>query len=151
MTAKVDLLHVPFRGAGPAGIDVIAGNTTAIMATASSVVAHIRSSKLRGLAISMDKRVKAMPDLPTFAEAGHPEYKGSNWIGFSVPAGTPKPIIALLHKEIAALQDLPEIQEQFENRGAFVVKMTPEQFGQYVEGETAKWSRVVKEANITAQ
>jgi tripartite-type tricarboxylate transporter receptor subunit TctC len=151
MTAKVDLLHVPFRGAGPAGIDVIAGNTTAIMATASSVTAHIRGGKLRALAISMDRRVKALPDVPTFAEAGHPEYKGSNWIGFSVPAGTPKPVIEFLHKEISAIQDLPDVQEQFENRGAFVEKMTPVQFGAFIENETAKWSRVVKEANITAQ
>jgi tripartite-type tricarboxylate transporter receptor subunit TctC len=151
LTAKVDMLHVPFRGAGPAGIDVIAGNTSAMMATASSVTAHIRGGKLRGLAISMDKRVKALPDVPTFSEAGLPEYKGSNWIGFSVPAGTPKPIIALLHKEISAIQDMPEVQEQFENRGAFVEKMSSAQFGAFIESETAKWGRVVQEAKITAQ
>jgi tripartite-type tricarboxylate transporter receptor subunit TctC len=151
LTAKVELLHVPFRGAGPAGIDVIAGNTKAMMATTSSLAAHIRSGKLRGLAISTDKRIKALPDLPTFAEAGLPEYKGGNWIGFSVPAGTPKPIIALLHKEISAIQDMPEVQEQFENRGAFVEKMTPAQFGAFIESETAKWGKVVKDAGIKAQ
>ena len=97
------------------------------------------------------KRIKALPDVPTFSEAGLPEYKGGNWIGFSVPAGTPKPIIALLHKEISAIQDMPEVQEQFENRGAFVEKMTSAQFGAFIESETAKWGRVVKEANIKAR
>ena len=151
LTARVDLLHVPFRGAGPATIDVIAGNTKATIATASSVAAHIRSGKLRGLAISMDKRIKALPDVPTFSEAGLPEYKGGNWIGFSVPAGTPRPVIELLHKEITAIQDLPEVQEQLENRGAFVEKMTVAQFGQFIESEMAKWSRVVTEGGIKAQ
>jgi tripartite-type tricarboxylate transporter receptor subunit TctC len=151
LTARVDLLHVPFRGAGPATIDVIAGNTKATIATASSVAGHIRSGKLRGLAISMDKRIKALPDVPTFGEAGLPEYKGGNWIGFSVPAGTPRPIIELLHKEISAIQDMPEVQEQLENRGAFVEKMTVAQFGQFIESEMAKWGRVVKEGNIKAE
>jgi tripartite-type tricarboxylate transporter receptor subunit TctC len=149
--AKVDLLHVPFRGAGPAGIDVVAGNTKAIMATTSSLAAHIRSGKLHGLAISTTKRIKALPDLPTFSEAGLPEYKGGNWIGFSVPAGTPKPIIELLHKELSAVQDMPEVQQQFENRGAFIEKMSPAEFGEFIESEMTKWAKVVKEANIKAQ
>jgi len=151
LTARVDLLHVPFRGAGPATIDVIAGNTKATIATASSVAGHIRSGKLRGLAISMDQRIKALPNVPTFGEAGLPEYKGGNWIGFSVPAGTPRPIIELLHKEISAIQDMPEVQEQLENRGAFVEKMTVAQFGEFVRSEISKWGRVVKEAGIKPQ
>ena len=75
----------------------------------------------------------------------------TNWIGFSVPAGTPRPVIELLHKEITAIQDLPEVQEQLENRGAFVEKMTVAQFGQFIESEMAKWSRVVTEGGIKAQ
>ena len=105
---------------------MIAGNTKAIMATTSSVSAHIRSGKLRGLAISVPKRIAALPDLPTFIEAGLPEYEGGNWIGFAVPAGTPKAVVEKLHKEIAAIQDMPEVQKQFANRGAEIEKMGPD-------------------------
>jgi tripartite-type tricarboxylate transporter receptor subunit TctC len=151
LVTKTDMLHVPFRGAGPAGIDVIAGNTKAMMATTSSLSGHIRNGKLRGLAVSSAKRLAALPDLPTFAEAGLPEYKGGNWIGFGVPAGTPKAIIEKLHKEITAIQDKPEIQQQFLNRGAEVEKMTSAEFGAYIKAETAKWGDVVKKAGIKAQ
>ena len=125
IVTETDMLHIPFKGAGPARIDVIAGNTKAIIATASSLAAQIRSGKLRGLAVSGNKRLAALPDVPTFTEAGVPEYQGGNWIGFAVPAGTPKAIIERLHKEIAAIQDMPEVQKQFENRGASVEKMGP--------------------------
>jgi len=151
LVTKTDMLHVPFKGAGPAGIDVIAGNTKAIMATTSSLSGHIRSGKLRGLAISAPKRIAALPDLPTFIEAGLPEYQGGNWIGFAVPAGTPKAIIDKLHKEITAIQDMPDVQQQFLNRGAEVLKMTPAELDAYMKSEIAKWGGVVKQAGIQAQ
>lgn len=151
LVTKTDMVHVPFKGAGPAMIDVIAGNTKATVATTSSLSTHMRSGKLRGLAVSTPKRIAALPDLPTFIEAGLPEYEGGNWIGFAVPAGTPKPVIEKLHKEIAAIQDMPEVQQQFLNRGAEVVKMTPAQFQAYIEREMAKWGDVVKQAGIKAQ
>jgi tripartite-type tricarboxylate transporter receptor subunit TctC len=151
LVTKTDMVHVPFKGAGPGMIDVIAGNTKATMATTSSLSTHIRSGKLRGLAISTPKRIAALPDLPTFIEAGLPEYEGGNWIGFAVPAGTPKPVIEKLHKEITAIQDMPDVQQQFLNRGAEVLKMSPAQFNTYVEREIAKWGDVVKQAGIKAQ
>jgi tripartite-type tricarboxylate transporter receptor subunit TctC len=150
LLAGVNLVHVPFRGAGPAGIDVVAGNTKAVMATTSSLSGHVRNGKLRGLAVSAPKRVIAVPDVPTFAEAGMPEYKGGNWIGFGAPAGTPKEIVDKLHKEIAAIQDIPEVQTQFSNRGADVERMGPAEFRAHIKAETEKWGRVVKEANIKA-
>lgn len=151
LVTKTDMLHVPFRGAGPAMIDVIAGNTKAVMATTSSLSTHIRSGKLRGLAVSASQRLAALPDLPTFIESGLPEYEGGNWIGFAVPAGTPKPIIERLHKEISAIQDNPEVQQQFLNRGAQVLKMSPAEFADYMRKDMEKWGRVVKEAGIKAQ
>jgi tripartite-type tricarboxylate transporter receptor subunit TctC len=151
IVAGIDLLHVPFRGAGPASIDVIAGNTKAMMASTSSLTPHIRSGKLRGLAISAQKRVAALPDLPTFIEAGVPQYEGGNWIAIAAPAGTPKQIIALLHKEIAAIQDKPDVKAQMENRGVYIVKMSTPEFGAFMESEIAKWGRVVKERGIKAQ
>ncbi len=151
LITHTDMLHVPFKGAGPARIDVIAGNTQAIMASASSLSAQVRSGQLRGLAVSATKRLVAMPDVPTFTEAGLPEYQGSNWIGFAVPAGTPKPIINKLHKEIAAIQDLPEIHKQFINRGVEIEKMGPTEMQDFYNKELAKWPDIVKRAGIKPQ
>jgi tripartite-type tricarboxylate transporter receptor subunit TctC len=151
LVTKTDMLHVPFRGAGPGMIDVIAGNTKAVMATTSSLSTHLRSGKLRGLAVSAPQRLEALPDLPTFIEAGLPEYEGGNWIGFAVPAGTPKAIVEKLHREITAIQDNPEVQKQFLNRGAQVLKMSSADFGVFIEKEMDKWGRVVKEVGIKAQ
>jgi tripartite-type tricarboxylate transporter receptor subunit TctC len=149
--AGIDLIHIPFRGAGPAAIDVIAGNTKALVATVSSVSSHIRSGKLRGLAVAAPKRNSAIPDVPTFIEAGMPQYEAGNWIGLAAPAGTPKPIIDKLAKEIAAIQDMPEAQQQMHNRGAELEKMGPAEFRAHIEKEIAKWGHVVREAKIPAQ
>jgi len=146
-----DLLHVPFKGAGPAGIDVVAGNTKAIMSTLSSVSTHLKNGKLRGLALAAPKRSEAHPDVPTFAEAGVPEYTGGNWIGIGVPAGTPKAVIDLLTKEVAAVQAKPEVQKQMVDRGAEVLVMGPAEFRKHIESETAKWGKVVKDAGIQPQ
>ncbi len=148
---KIDLLHVPFKGAGPGGIDVVAGNTKAIMSTLSSVDTHLKNEKLRGLAVATPKRAEAHPDMPTFIEAGVPEYEGGNWIGIGVPTGTPKAIVDLLHKEVAAIQDKPEVQKQMIDRGAEVLKMSPAEFQAHIEKEIEKWGKVVKDAGIQAQ
>jgi tripartite-type tricarboxylate transporter receptor subunit TctC len=151
IATKTDMLHVPFKGAGPARIDVIAGNTKAILASASSVTAAIQSGQLRGLAVSSPKRLAALPDVPTFAEAGLPEYEGGNWIGFAAPAGTPKAIVAKLHKEIAAIQDMPEVQKQFVDRGSEMLRMGPTELQAYYDSELSRWGDVVKRAGIKAQ
>ncbi len=151
MLTGTNLVHVPFRGAGPAAIDVIAGNTKAVIATTSSLSAHIRAGKLRGLAVSAKQRLAALPDVPTFTEAGLPEYQAGNWIGFAAPAGTPKDIIDKLHREIALIQDMPEVQTQFHNRGAEIERMGPAELQAYMESEIAKWGRVIKQAGMTAQ
>lgn len=102
MQAGLEMLHVPFRGAGPAAIDVVAGNTKAVMSSTSTLSPHVRAGKLRGLAISSKARLPSVPDVPTFIEAGFPQYEAGNWIGFAVPAGTPKSIVEKLQREIAA-------------------------------------------------
>jgi tripartite-type tricarboxylate transporter receptor subunit TctC len=151
LLAHVDLVHVPFRGAGPAAIDVVAGNTKAVTASTSTLSPHVRSGKLRGLAVSSKQRLPAEPDVPTFIEAGLPEYDAGNWIGFAVPAGTPKAIVERLLDEIAKIQDMPEVQKQMEARGATVEKMSVAEFGAFMDSEVAKWSRVVREAHIKAE
>ena len=148
---KIDVLHVPFKGAGPGGIDVVAGNTKAIMSTLSSVSTHLKNGKLRGLGVATQKRTEAHPDIPTFIEAGVPEYQGGNWIGIGVPVGTPKAIIDLLQKEVAAIQARPDVQKQMIDRGAEVLQMGPAEFRTHIEKETAKWGKVVKDAGIQPQ
>ena len=151
LLSKTQMLHIPFRGGGPAAIDTIAGNTKAIMATSSTVSSGISSGRLRGLAVSAQQRLASFPEIPTFAEAGLPEYDAGNWIGFAVPKGTPKEIIDRLHKEIAAIQDIPEVRKEFLNRGADVVKMPPAEMQAYYEKQVATWANVVKMAGVKAE
>jgi tripartite-type tricarboxylate transporter receptor subunit TctC len=150
-TAKVDMLHVPFRGAGPATIDVVGGHTSLMFGGLLATVPHIRSGKLRALGVGSLKRNAILPEVPTIAEAGVPGYETINWFGLVAPAGTPPAIIERLHREITAVQDLPEVQKQFDADGATVMRMTPAEFGDYMVADMSKWERVVKKAGIKAQ
>jgi tripartite-type tricarboxylate transporter receptor subunit TctC len=151
ITAGVDLLHVPFRGAGPAVIDVIGGHTKAINATISTLSPHIRGGKLRAIGVSGTKRSEVLPDVPTIEEGGVPGYDAGNWIGIVAPAGTPAAIVNRLHKEISSMLDQPEIQKQIASDGSEIIRMSPTEFGTYMDNEMAKWGRVVKQAGIPAQ
>jgi tripartite-type tricarboxylate transporter receptor subunit TctC len=151
ITAGVDLLHVPFRGAGPAVIDVIGGHTKAINATISTLSPHIRGGKLRAIGVSGTKRSAVMPDVPTIEEGGVPGYDAGNWIGLAAPAGTPDAIVARLHKEISGMLALPDIQKQIASDGSEIMRMSPAEFAAYMDKEMAKWGRVVKTAGIKAQ
>ncbi len=151
MTAGIDILHVPFRGAAPALIDVAGGNSKIAFGSVTSTIAFIRSGKVRPLGVGDLKRSSALPDVPTVDEAGVPGYEAGNWIGIVAPAGTPPEIVAKLHREISAMQDSAEVRKQFANEGADIVKMTPEAFGTFMKDELAKWGRVVKTANIKAE
>jgi tripartite-type tricarboxylate transporter receptor subunit TctC len=150
-TAGIDLLHVPFRGAGPGIIDVVGGHTKAINATIATLSPHIRGGKLRALGVSGAKRSPVLPDVPTIEEGGVPGYDAGNWYGIAAPAGTPDAIIAKLHKEISGIQDLPAIQRQVANDGADIVRMSPIEFAAYMESEMSKWGRVIQQAGIKAQ
>jgi tripartite-type tricarboxylate transporter receptor subunit TctC len=139
---------VPFRGAGPALIDVITGDTHLSFASVPSSVTHFRSGKLRAVAVGSKTRNALIPDVPTIDESGLPGYEFANWIGIVAPAGTPAAIVERLHKELTAIQNSPEMQKSFANEGAEVVRMTPAEYGQFIASETAKWGRVVKEGGI---
>jgi tripartite-type tricarboxylate transporter receptor subunit TctC len=146
--AKADILHVPFRGGGPALIDVISGNTHMSFASIPTSIVHFRSGKLRALGVGSKKRNALLPDVPTIDESGLRGYEFSNWIGIVAPAGTPPTIIAKLHKEISAIQNTPEMQKQFTHEGAEVVQITSAEYGAFIASETAKWGRLVKEAGL---
>jgi len=150
-TAGIDLLHVPFRGAGPGIIDVVGGHTSAINATISTLAPHIRGGKLRAIGVSGKMRSPVLPEVPTIEEGGVTGYEAGNWYGLAAPAGTPDAIIAKLHKEISIMQDLPEIQKVMANDGANIVRMSPREFAAFMDNELAKWGEVIKRAGIKAQ
>ena len=149
--AKVDILHVPFRGAGPALIDVMGGNTHMSFASLPSGMTHFRSGKLRALAVGSTKRNPMIPDVPTIAESGLPGYQFANSIGIVAPAGTPPAVVARLHKELSAIQDSPELKKAFAREGADAVRISSAEYGKFIATETAKFGRLVKEGGIKPQ
>jgi tripartite-type tricarboxylate transporter receptor subunit TctC len=151
LDAKVKLLHVPFRGGGPALTDVLGGHNKVMFSSLVQAVPHIKTGRLRALGTGGRERVPALADVPTIAEAGLPGYEALNWWGLLAPAGTPPAIIARLHKALEEAQDAPEIQQQFEKEGAATRKMNSEDFGKFMASEMNKWERVVKESGIKAE
>lgn len=151
MMAGINVVHVPFKGGGPAMADVIAGNTQICLGSLIQMIPNVNSGRLKMLAVGSAKRVKAFPDVPTIAESGVPGYDASNWWGILAPAGTPQPIVARLSKEIMAIVDSPDIRKRFESQGADAESMAPAEFGKFINAEMTKWARVVKEAGIKAE
>jgi tripartite-type tricarboxylate transporter receptor subunit TctC len=150
MMAKVELVHVPYKGGAPATTDLLAGQVAAIFASPVSVLPHIKSGRLRALATTGAKRALTMPELPTIAESGYPGYEAINWYGFTAPVKTPKEIVARLHKELFAILSDASIREQLLSHGMEPAPGTSEEFARYIRSEHATWGRVVKEAKITA-
>jgi len=151
LEAGVDMLHVPFKGGGPAMIDVIGGHTKLLFSSLVQTTPHIKSGKLKPLGVGGLKRSPVLPDVPTIAEAGVPSYEAVNWWGIVAPAGTPPAIVEKVHKELAAVQNSPEVQKQFATEGADIVQMSPSEFGAFIEKDMKKWERVVKEGKLKAE
>jgi len=148
LQAGVKMTHVPYKGGGPAIIDIIAGNIHTIFATAASSVQHIKSGKINALAITTLKRSALVPELPTIAESGLPGFETNNWNGFAMPRATPRPIIDRLNKEITAVLLLPDVKSFLFRQGLDVAPGTPEEFTKYVSAETVKWEKVIKAAGL---
>ncbi len=151
LEAGVDMLHVPFKGGGPAMIDVIGGHTKLVFSSLVQTTPHIKSGKLKAIGVGGLKRNPVLPDVPTVAESGVPTYEAVNWWGIVAPAGTPQPIVDKLHAAITAVQTSPEVQKQFSSEGAEIVQMTSAAFGAFMQSEMKKWERVVKEGKIKAE
>ena len=150
-TAKIDMLHVPFKGAGAAMLDVMAGHTNLFFGGLLATVTQVRAGRLRALGVGSLKRNPILPDVPSIAEAGVPGYETVNWFGLLAPAGTPAAIVERLHRDISAVQNLPDVQKQFDADGASVLRMTPAAFRDYMIADMNKWERVVKAGGIKAQ
>ena len=144
----IDLLHVPYKGGGPAMIAAMGGQTQLIIGTTVGLLPHVRAGKLKAIALTSTKRSAAAPDIPTFAESGVPGYEHEPWNGMFGPAGLPKPVLAKVNAEVARILHSPEVKKVFERDGADVVGSTPEQFGAVLKAEIAKWTKVAKAAGI---
>jgi tripartite-type tricarboxylate transporter receptor subunit TctC len=144
----VDLVQIPFKGGGPAMIAAIGGQTQLVIGTTLGLLPHVRSAKLRAVAITSPKRSAIEPGIPTFAESGAPGYEHEPWNGLLAPANTPKPVVAQLNAEVARILSTPEVRKVFVNDGAEAVGNSPEAFAAIVKSETAKWAKVVKAAGI---
>jgi tripartite-type tricarboxylate transporter receptor subunit TctC len=151
LMAGVDMLHVPFKGGGPAMIDVVGGHTKVMFSSMVQTVPQIHSGKLRALGTGGLQRSAVLPEVPTIAEAGVPGYEAVNWWGIAAPKGTPQAIIDKLNTEILAVQNAPEVQKQFALEGGEPVPMKPDVFGAYMVSEMNKWEKVVKQGGIKAE
>lgn len=151
LQSGIDIVIVQYKGGGPALTDVIAGQVQMNVGSVIQNLPHVRSGKLKALGIGGARRIPALPDVPTFAEEGLPGAEANNWWGFVAPSGTPVPVMQRLQQEIAAILDAPETQKRFELEGAEVLRMSPAQFSDFMAAETAKWTRVVKDAGIKAE
>ena len=146
--AGVFMVHIPYRGSGPALTDLMAGQTQLMFDAVGSSAGMVKEGKLRAMAVTTAKRSPAVPDVPSIAESGLPGFDVMPWLGVVAPAGTPQPVVQKLHAEILRAMDTPEMREQFRMRGLPLVLNTPAEFGRFIVQETAKWLKVVQTAGI---
>ncbi len=151
LQAGVETVHIPYRGAGPAMIDLLAGQVMLSFVTMPSAMSHIKTGKLRVLAVTSGKRSSIAPEVPTTAEAGLPGHEVSAWYSVVVVAGTPKPVIDRLHGALVKTLQSPDVRDRLIAEGADPIGNTPEEFGAFMIAETAKWAKVVKVSGMKAE
>ena len=146
--AGVDLVSVPYKGGGPAVLDLIAGRVQVYFSTIPAALSQVQAGKLRAIAVTTTKRVATIPDIPTVSETGLPGFDVVGWFGIFAPAGTPRPVIARLNKEINDALRQPDTQQRFATQGLIPGGGTPEELGAFLKAEIAKWGALIKEARI---
>ncbi|MEO8443302.1 MAG: tripartite tricarboxylate transporter substrate binding protein [Betaproteobacteria bacterium] len=143
------LLHVPYKGGGPAMVDLVAGQVQIVFASQPSSAVFIRSGRIRALAVTTAHRLNLFPEIPTLAEAGVPGYVSQAWYGFVAPAKTPPPIISRLNEEIVRILHAPDVMQTVVGQGLEVWTMKPDAFGAYIKSEVDKWTRVIREVGAS--
>ena len=146
LMAGVKLVHVPYKGGGPAMSDLVGGQVNLIFATTASSIPHLKSGRIKGIAVTTAKRSALLPDLPTISESGLAGFDANNWYGLVVPAKTPRAIIDQLNAEVTKILAMPDVKTILFNQGLDPAPGTPEQFGAYIKSERAKWAKVIKES-----
>jgi tripartite-type tricarboxylate transporter receptor subunit TctC len=146
--AKIKVLHVPYKGTGPALQDTIGGQVQLVFGAIPATLPHVKAGRLRALAVTTSKRVAAAPDLPTVAESGYPGYEVTNWHGLVGPKGLPKDVVERLNREINTLVQSDEMKKHMEAEGLEPAGGSPARFGEILKSEAARWAKVVKQAGI---
>jgi tripartite-type tricarboxylate transporter receptor subunit TctC len=149
--AKVNLVHVPYKGGGPAMVDLVAGHVEIFVAVISTAVPQVKAGKARALAVTGTRRAAALPDVPTVAETGLKGYEATNWYGMVAPASTPRAIVERLHKATVSVLEMPDVKQALLDQGIEAAPNTPEQFAAYIKSETAKWTKVIKAAGMKTE
>ncbi len=149
--AKANLIHVPYKGGGPAMSDLLGGQIPSVFASATTAVPQVKAGKLRALGTTGAKRSATMPDVPTIAEQGYPGYEATNWYAFVAPARTPKDIVARLNRDIVKTLNDPATHEAIFKQGEEPTPSTPEELAKHIEREHATWGRVIREAGIPVE
>ena len=144
MLTGADIVHVPYKGSGPALADLLGGQVSVMFDNLTSSIGHVRGGRLRALAITSASRFPALPDLPTMQESGVAGYEASAWFGILVPKGTPREIVSRLNAEVNAAVSQPDAREKLLQQGAIANPISPDQFGVFIRNEIAKWGKVVK-------
>ncbi|HEX6156543.1 MAG TPA: tripartite tricarboxylate transporter substrate-binding protein, partial [Burkholderiales bacterium] len=151
VAGNLDMVHVPYKGgAGPAVAGLAGGETHLMFVTASSAMTFVKNGRIKLLAVTSAKRLAAFPDVPTMAEAGYPELTSGSWQGIFVPAGTPKDVVDKLYGAVIETMKTPEVVQRLANGGVDVVVSKPGEFTRFVQSETERWGKAVKEAGATA-
>jgi len=146
--AGVNLVHVPYKGGSPASTDLMAGHLNMMFEMGYSAMPSIQAGKIRPLAVTSTKRLALLPDVPTMAESGVPDFESYNWQGIIAPAGTPAPVIAKLNKVLNEILQDPDVLKAIADTASQPIGGTPEEFGQFILAERAKWAKVIKSAGI---
>jgi tripartite-type tricarboxylate transporter receptor subunit TctC len=151
LKAGVDMPQVLFKGAGPAYVSLISGEVAAMVSTVLSALSHVKSGKIRALAVTTKKRTAVLPDLPTMMESGVPDFDTSQWFGILGPARTPRAIVDRLNQSIARSSTSPDVKARFAAEGVEVVNSSPEEFAAVIKRELVQWAEVIKAAGIQPQ
>ena len=147
--AKVDMQHAPYKGSAPAVTDLLGNQIGIMFDNMPSAIQHVRSGSLVPLAVTTAKRSPELPNVPTIAEAGVPGYEATSWFGMFAPAGTPAPVLAKLNAAIVKVLAQPDVKKKINEQGAEVYSETPEQFAAFIQAESVKWGKVVKESGAS--
>jgi tripartite-type tricarboxylate transporter receptor subunit TctC len=148
--AGMKMVHLPYKGGGPAMIDLLAGNVDLGFSTVATAIGPIKAGRLRALGVTSAKRFELLPDVPTIAEAGVPGYESVAWYGLFAPAGTPAEVVRRLNAETVAVLQMEDVRRRLTEAGVLPVSSSPEAFAAYVLSETARWGKLIRANNIKA-
>lgn len=149
--AGFDAVHVPYKGGGPAMMELVAGQVDAFIASPPAAVPQVKAGKVKALAVTSLKRSELLPDVPTVAESGFPHYEVNGWNGLLAPAGTPRRVVARIYEEISRALKLPDVRERMAANGLDPVGSTPDQFAALIKVEIVKWGKVVRQSGASAE